>query len=129
MVTVPFLVGCASILVEPLPEPAARPTTTIRGVILRNASSGERIDYRRTEFVVWTDSTLAITGIVPAESQNVTTRTYRLSDLEAVLVRRVDANRTSLLIAGVMVGVAALTAILVTGKTTDETIFPTPTGN
>ena len=127
MVTLPYLVGCASILVEPLPEPAARPTTAIRGVIL--ASSGERIDYRRTEFVVWTDSTLAITGIVPAESPNVTTRTYRLSDLEAVLVRRVDADRTSLFVAGVMVGVAALTAILVTGKTTDMTIFPTPTGN
>ncbi len=124
MVTVPFLVGCASILVEPLPEPAARPTTAIRGVILRNASSGERIDYRRTEFVVWTDSTLAITGIVPAESQNVTTTTYLLSDLESVLVRRLNADRTSLFVAGVMVGVAALTAILVTGKTNDMTTFP-----
>ena len=123
MVTVPYLVGCAAILVEPLPEPAARPTTAIRGVIL--AASGERIDYSRAEFVVWSDSTLAITGIVPAESQNVTTRTYLLSDLESVLVRRVDADRTSLLVAGVMVGFAALTAILVTGKTTDETVFPT----
>lgn len=123
MVTVPYLVGCASILVEPLPAPAARPATAIRGVIL--ASSGERIDYRRTEFVIWTDSTLAITGIVPAESQNVTTRTYLLSDLEAVLVRRIDVNQTSLFIAVVMVGVAALSAILVTGKTTDETIFAT----
>jgi len=123
MVTVPFLVGCAAILVEPLPEPAARPTTVIRGVIL--APSGERIDYSRAEFVIWTDSTLAITGIVPAESQDVTTRTYLFSDLESVLVRRLNADRTSLLVAGVMIGVAALTAILVTGKTNDMTIFPT----
>ena len=55
----------------------------------------------------------------------MTTRTYLLRELESVLVRRVDADRTSLFIAVVMVGVAALTAILVTGKTNDMTIFPT----
>ena len=112
-------------LVEPLPESAARPTTPIRGVILRNPGSGERIEYSQTLFVEWTDSTVAITGIVPAESQNMTTRLYRLSDVEAILVRRVDANRTSLLVAGVMVGVGVLSAILLGGKTTSETVFPT----
>lgn len=121
--TVPFLVGCVSTLVQPLPESAARPTTAIRAVILRNPESGERIEYSQTLVVEWTDSTLAITGIVPAESQNMTTRTYRLSDVEAILVREVDVNRTSFLIVGVMVGVGVLSAILFGGKTNSQTIF------
>lgn len=112
-----------STLVQPLPESAARPTTAIRAVILRNPESGERIEYSQTLVVEWTDSTLAITGIVPAESQNMTTRTYRLSDVEAILVREVDVNRTSFLVVGVMVGVGVLSAILFGGKTNSQTIF------
>jgi len=122
-VTVPFLVGCVSTLVQPLPEPAERPTTAIRGVILRNSESGEPIEYTETLLVEWTDSTVAITGIVPAESSNMTTTTYRFSDVEAILVREVDVNRTSFLIIGVMVGVSALAALLWGGKTNSETVF------
>ena len=122
-VTIPFMLGCVATLVEPIPQSGPRPTTAIRGVILRNPESEERIEYRETLFVEWTDSTLAITGIVPAESQNMMTRTYRLSDVEAILVREVDVNRTSFLIAGVMVGVGVLSAVLFGGKTTSETVF------
>ena len=123
-VTIPFLVGCMATLPQPLPESAARPNTAIRGVVLRNPESGERVEYGRTEFVQWTDSTVVIVGIVRGESPNVSTRTYRLSDVEAILVREVDPNRTSLLVAGVFVGVGILAAIAFTGKTTNETVIP-----
>ena len=122
-VTIPFLVGCVATLAQPLPEPAARPDMAIRGVILRNPESGERIEYRRTEFVEWTDSTVAITGIVRGEGRNMTTRTFRLSDVEAILVRHLNPSRTSLLVAGVMVGVGVLAANLFGGQATSETVF------
>jgi|AP59_1055472.scaffolds.fasta_scaffold64656_2 hypothetical protein len=122
-VIVPFLVSCMATLQQPLPEPAARPDTGIRGLILGSAESAERIEYREMQFVEWTDSTVAIIGIVRGEGQNMTTRTYRLSDVEAILVHQLHPDRTSLLVAGVFVGVGALAAILFTGKTTDETVF------
>ena len=87
-VIVPFLVSCMATLQQPLPEPAARPDTGIRGLILGSAESAERIEYREMQFVEWTDSTVAIIGIVRGEGQNITTRTYRLSDVEAILVHQ-----------------------------------------
>lgn len=124
-VTVPFLVGCMGSLPQPLPEPAARPHTDIQGLLLGSAESAERIEYRETQFVEWTDSTVAVTGIVRGEGRDITTRTYRLSDVEAILVHQLHPDRTSILVAGVLVGAAALAATLLTGKTTDETIFRT----
>ena len=87
---------------------------TIEGVILTNSESSGHIEYSQTSHVEWTDSTLTIIGIVQGGSQDLTNRTYRLSDVEAVLVRRLDSRRTSLFMAGVLAGVGVLSAILFT---------------
>lgn len=123
---IPFLAGCVAILQRPLPEPASRPNMTIEGVILRNSESGGHIEYSQTPHVEWTDSTLTIIGIVQGGSQGMTNRTYRLSDVEAVLVRRLDSRRTSLLMAGVLVGVGALSAILFTDDSRSGEVLKEP---
>lgn len=123
-VVIPFMVGCMSTLAQPLPDSTARPDTVIRGVILRTSGSVERIEYSEMAFVEWTDSTVVILGIVRGESRDLTQRTYRLSDVEAILVRQLDANRTSLIVTAVMVGIGVLGAVLFTGKTNSETVFP-----
>jgi len=99
---------------------------TIEGVILRNSESGGHIEYSQTPHVEWTDSTLTIIGIVQGGSQGMTNRTYRLSDVEAVLVRRLDSRRTSLLMAGVLVGVGALSAILFTDDSRSGEVLKEP---
>lgn len=121
-VTIPFLAACVGTLAQPLPEPGARPTGSLRGVILQGPEP-ERVEYSEMADVQWTDSTVALTGIVRGRGTDMSTRTYRLAEVESLLVRTFDPNRTSLLVAGVMVGAGALAAILFTGRTTDQTTF------
>ncbi|MCH7531741.1 MAG: hypothetical protein IIB36_08295 [Gemmatimonadetes bacterium] len=127
---VPFLAGCMGTLAQPLPEPALRSSTNVRGVVLGDPESGERIEFSRVDHVEWTDSTLSIVGALATpdgggtDGSNTTrARTFALSDIGAVLVAGVEPNKTSLLIAGVLVGVTVIGAFLVTGKTTATTIF------
>ncbi len=130
---VPFLAGCMGTVVHPLPEPVLRSTTDVRGVVLGDPESGERIEFSRVDHVEWTDSTLQIVGVLRTPdgsgtdgSGNVRLRTFPLSDLGGVLVRGVDPNKTSILIAGVLVGAATIGAFLVTGTTpggTGGTLF------
>lgn len=122
-----FLSGCMGTVAQPLPEPTARPMTQVRGVVLGDPDDGERIRYRTVEHVAWTDSTLSVSGIVDGSgglgSAPVTTTTYRLSEVGAVLVRGLDVNRTSLIVAGVMVGASIAAMLLFGGKTTSQTVF------
>ena len=127
LVTLPFLAGCVGTFAQPMPEPSARPSSGLRGVVLGDAETGERVEFARVDFVQWTDSTLAITGVrrgdAMAGSAGITTNTYRTTDIAALLVRQVDPDKTSLLVAGVFVGVGVIAAILFTGKTTSGTVF------
>lgn len=121
---VPFLAGCMGTVAHPLPEPTLRSSTDVRGVVLGNPESGERIEFSRVDQVEWTDSTLEIVGVLKTPdgsgtdgSGNVRVRTFPLSDIGAVLVGGVDPNMTSIVIAGVLVGVATIGAFLFTGST------------
>jgi len=126
LVIAPFLASCMATMSLPLPEPAERSDTDIRGLILGSTESAERIEYKETQFVEWTDSTVAITGILSGEGQNVTTQTYQIKDVEAILVHQLHPDRTSVIVSGLLVGAGVLGALLFTGETNEETIFETP---
>lgn len=129
-VTASFMAGCVATAARPLPEPAMRPATHIAGVVLGDTATGERIVYSELLQVEWTDSTVVLTGSIDDGSRGeapIATTPYRLADVGGVLVREVDANRTSLLIAGVVVGVSAVATLLFTGKTGSGTLLG-PTG-
>jgi hypothetical protein len=110
--------------VQPLPAPEKRNATQIRGVVLR-AAEAQRIEFARVDNVAWTDSMLALTGVLrtDASSTAVTTRSFALSSLSGVLVREVDADRTSILIAAVGVGTVVIATFLLTGKTDENTML------
>ena len=127
---VPFLAGCMGTVVHPLPEPILRSSTDVRGVVLGDPESGERIEFSRVDNVEWTDSTLAILGALRTpdgsgtdRSASAQMRTLPLSDIGAVLVRGVDANKTSILIASVLVATGFIGAFLFTGTRPGSTAF------
>ena len=125
---IPFLAGCVGTFAQPLPDPSARAATKLRGVVLGDPESGERIEFSRVDYVEWTDSTLVIIGALRVPrgdgSASTQTRTFPLSDVGAVLVREVNADRTSLLIASVIVGGVLIGAfVLYNGRTTGRTVF------
>ena len=126
LVVAPFLANCMATMSLPLPEPAERSDADIRGLVLGSTESAERIEYKETQFVEWTDSTVAITGILSGEGQNVTTQTYQIQDVAAILVHQLHPDRTSVIVAGLLVGAGVLGALLFTGETNEETVFETP---
>ena len=126
LVVAPFLANCMATMSLPLPEPAERSDADIRGLVLGSTESEERIEYKETQFVEWTDSTVAITGILSGEGQNVTTQTYQIQDVAAILVHQLHPDRTSVIVAGLLVGAGVLGALLFTGETNEETVFETP---
>jgi len=118
LVVAPFLVGCMGIQPIAIPEPATRPDHEVRGVVLAGAggADGVRVEASRVEDVRWTDSTLAITGIFTESGDGVETREFSLDSLSAILVRGVDVNRTSAIIAVAVVGAVAAIAFIINGK-------------
>ena len=119
-----LLAACMRVQVQPLPAPKNRNALQVRGVVLRSGEPS-RIEFARVDDVAWTDSTLALTGVLrtDASSTAVTTRSFALSSISGVLVREVDADRTSLLIAAVGVGTVAIATFLLTGKTDENTML------
>lgn len=118
-----FLAGCISTHVQPLPEAPERPPTEIRGIVVEEDGGGERIEFERLDHVEWTDSTVVLVGFRKASdgggsSGNRVGERYAfpVSSVTGVLVREVDANRTSILIAAFGVGAAAIAALLLTGQ-------------
>lgn len=132
-VAVPFLTGCFGIQAQPLPEPQARSSAGVRGLVVRDGTNARRIEFSRVDHVEWTDSTVLLVGVLkdPVEAGasgsavdgTITSRVFPLSSISGVLVRQVDANRTSILIGAVAVGTIAIAALLLTGKTDDSTVL------
>jgi len=115
------MAGCFSTFQAPLPEPAERSSSDIRGVIRDDGADGERVEFDTVDQVQWSDSEVVVTGILEDES---VTRSYPLSSLSGVLVREVDPAKTSVIIAGFFLGVAATVALLVTGQARDGRPLP-----
>lgn len=120
---VPYLVGCFAVLPAPIPaSPEERRALTLRGVIVggpdgNGAGDGERVEFGGVENVTWTEDAVSILGIPRSGpgAGELTTRTYPLTSLSALLVRRVEPGRTSALIGATIVLGTAVLAFLVDG--------------
>lgn len=116
------LSGCFSLVATPVPPtPAEREGLAVRGVVVGGApdgSGGERIEFDDIQNVTWTAEALSIVGVPEgaAGTGAITERSFPLGSLSAVLVREVSSGRTSALIGGAVVGMAAIIMFLVTGK-------------
>ena len=110
----PFLAACFTAQPTPLPAPGARGNMDVRGVVFADTLAVRpQIEYSEVYSVVWGARALTINGLLKAPEDDASTagpvqRDYRYSDLSGVLVRRLDADRTSLLI-----GATAITAVSV----------------
>ena len=115
-----FLTGCFSIALTPLPtSPAERVGLDVRGVVVGDdVESGEHIRFDEIIELAWTNEGLHLIGSRKDENGalEVTNRTYPYTSLAAVLVRRLDAGKTSGIIGGVIVGGVMVIALLVTGS-------------
>ena len=118
--SVSFMVGCFSTIPAPLPEPAER-SSDIRGVVRDDGAEGERVEFDTVDQVQWSTSEVVLTGILEDEA---VTRSFPLSSLSGVLVRQVDAAKTSMIIAGLFLGAIVTVALLVTGQARDGVPLP-----
>ena len=127
-VLLPFLAGCVRVHAQSASDAAGRDAGAYRGVVLRDAAGGGRVEFSRVDAVEWTDTTLTLTGeALPRPGgapAGVTTRRFALADVEGVLVRGVDANRTSVLIAAIGVGAAIVGAFVITGENNEGRARP-----
>ena len=125
IVAAAFLGGCTAVQVQPLPEPPAGPPDNVAGIVVDDGAEGQRIEFQELHQVEWTDSTVVLGGILKGGEPMM--RSFPLSSVRGVLVRTVDANRASVVIAVVAVGAIAVAALLLTGKTKEGQ--PLPGGN
>lgn len=128
-VLVPFLHGCFSLVAEPLPPPPTPPAGDIRGIVVEDDEGERRVQPDPLHDVVWTDSTVALTGVFETGGDGpavgtVQTRAFPLSRVTGVLVREFDSNTTSIIVAVGIVGSIAVAALLLTGQTGEDTRLP-----
>ena len=118
-VTIPFLAGCFGVLETPIPAGLSqREALNVRGVVIADSGDGERVEFEEILEVQWTNDALFIVGSLAADegAAQIVTRTFPLSSLSSVLVRQVDANKTSGIIAVFAVGLIAMWAFAVNGQ-------------
>jgi hypothetical protein len=118
LVSAPFLTGCFTVLPTPVPPPSARNETTIKGVVVGDIDSGEWIEFDEVYDVQWSDQAVSIVGSrveTDGASPVDVTRLFQLRDLGAVLTRQIDPGRTSIVVAGVLVGAIGTIMVLITG--------------
>ena len=119
--------SCYAIQLAPVPEPEARATLDIRGVVVGacapDGSGCETFEYSEVHGVQWSESALTITGVVHAPGADdhgqVSTASFPLADVSDVLVREFNSTRASIILAAVLVGASAAVAFSVTGKSKD----------
>ena len=119
--------SCYAVKLGPVPEPEARATLDIRGVVVGecapDGSGCESFEYSEVHGVQWSDSALTITGVVHAPGSDdhglVSTSSFPLADVSEVMVREFNSTRASVIIAAVLVGASAAIAFSVTGQSKD----------
>ena len=121
----PFVAGCFGVVAQPIPEPIDRADTEVVGVVVGEGQGSERVEFTRVDHVQWSDLSLSITGALGEDPNNVQTRSFELPDLSSILVRGMDGTKTSIIVAGLLMGGAIITAFVVTGKTEDGTVLGT----
>lgn len=120
LVTLPTLVGCYGVMRTPVPvSHPEREALDLRGVVVDRPDSDETevLEFTELHQATWTPSSLSFVADVdrgPGRSETVT-RLVPITELEAVIIRRFDAGKTSAIIGGVLVGTIALLAWVITG--------------
>ena len=97
----PFLVGCFATFALPVPEPPARGAPDAQGVVLGEGENAARVEFDQVNDVQWTEESLIITGIAKnSDTPGIPqTSTFSLEDASAILVKNIDPNRTSVIMA------------------------------
>lgn len=119
LLSLPFLVGCFGVMQVPVPRSLPdRQALDLRGVVVQEPDDGseEVLRFEELHDVTWTTTSLSIVADVEQNGSTQTvTRLIPITELSAVLVRQLDAGRTSALIGGVVVGGIAVLALILTG--------------
>lgn len=116
----PLAAGCFTVTQVDVPPTApARQELQVQGVVVRQAGGTEEvIRFAEVHEAEWTTTSLSIVADVDEDgSRQTITRLFPISTLSGVLVRQLDAGRTSAIVGGVIVGTAAFIAGAVGGGT------------
>lgn len=112
--------SCMSVQRMPVPGPDVRAGLDVRGVVLGHGQDSETFEFSEVRDTRWTVTSLVVTGVVHAPGEpdhgQAATVTFPLADISAVLVRELDGTRSSIIIAGVIMGASIAISFLVTGK-------------
>ncbi len=115
--------SCMSVQRMPVPEPDVRAGLNVSGVVLGEGQHSEMFEFSEVHDTRWTETSLVVTGVVHAPDEpddgQFTTVTFPLDDISEILVRELDGTRSSIIIAGVIMGVTVVISFLVTGKSQD----------
>lgn len=121
VVTASFLVsGCMSVQRMPVPEPDLRAGLNVRGVVLGEGPDSEEFEFSDVQDARWTETSLVVVGVIHAPGEpddgQITSVTFPLEDISEVIVRELDGTRSSIILAGVIMGASIAITFLLTGK-------------
>lgn len=115
LVAVPFFAACFSAQPAPLPAPEARDDADIRGFVVADSVTGDQeIEFDEVYSVDWGRSDLSIQGVLSdggdgGSPPGPVRRSYPYSDLSGVLIRQLDADKTSIFIgAAIITGISTI---------------------
>lgn len=115
----PFAAGCFTVAQVPVPTTAPeREALPIRGVVVREAGGGEEVvRFREIHDATWTPTAYSVVADVDNGTgrPEMVTRLFPISTMSGLLVRQLNAGRTSAIIGGFFVAAAGIIAALVTG--------------
>lgn len=119
LLATPLLAGCFTVAPMPVPPTAPqREEVELRGVVVRDADgTEEQVEFNEVHEVTWTNTSLSVVADITDDNGMTQTITelYPISTLSALLVRQLDAGKTSAIIGGAIVGTAAFIATVVSG--------------
>lgn len=118
LLCLPFLTGCFTVMQVPVPRTQPeREQLNLRGVVITDGTSEEVVQYDEVLDATWTPSSLSIVGRNGDNADLTTeTRLVQITEMRGLLVRQLDAGRTSAIIGGVIVGTVAAIAFWVNGR-------------
>lgn len=115
--------SCMSVQRIAVPEPELRTDLDVQGVVLGEGPDSELFEFSEVHEVRWTETSLVVAGVVqaPGESDHgqTTAVTFPLAEVDELLVRSMDGTRSSIIVAGVLMGASIAISLLVTGKAQD----------